>query len=85
VSGLVADAPPDVCIHLAAIATQGLRGQNEARTWDVSLRLAHALLHYVPDCQMLFVSSADAYGGAGPSEAPIEEDASGLFMACITS
>jgi GDP-4-dehydro-6-deoxy-D-mannose reductase len=29
----------------------------------------------VPDCQLLFVSSADAYGGAGPAGAPIDEDA----------
>jgi GDP-4-dehydro-6-deoxy-D-mannose reductase len=75
----VAGARPDVCVHLAAIATQAAARQDEDRAWDVNLlgtlRLAHALLRHVPDCQMLFVSSADAYGGAGPSGAPINEDA----------
>jgi GDP-4-dehydro-6-deoxy-D-mannose reductase len=79
VTTFVAAAQPDACIHLAAIATLAAARLDEDRAWDVnlhgSLRLAHALLRYAPDCQMLFVSSADAYGGAGPSNAPIDEDA----------
>ena len=71
---------PDVCVHLAAVTTLGAAQQDEDRAWDVNLhgtlRLARALLQYAPACQMLFVSSADAYGGGGPSGMPINEDAS---------
>jgi GDP-4-dehydro-6-deoxy-D-mannose reductase len=78
VAALVAAAKPDVCIHLAAVATVAAARQDEARAWDVnlhgSLRLAHALLRYARDCQMLFVSSGDVYGGAGLSEGPIDEN-----------
>jgi GDP-4-dehydro-6-deoxy-D-mannose reductase len=79
VAASVAAAQPEVCVHLAAVATQAAARQDEDRAWDVNLhgtlRLAHALLRRTPDCQMLFVSSADAYGGAGPAGAPIAEDA----------
>ena len=67
VTAAVADARPDVCVHLAAIATLAAARADEDQAWDVnlhgSLRLARALLRHAPDCQMLFVSSADAYGG----------------------
>jgi len=79
VAASVAAACPDVCVHLAAVATLAAAQQDEDRAWDVnlhgSLRLAHALLRHVPDCQMLFVSSADVYGGAGVGGAAIDEDA----------
>ncbi|MFL5287691.1 MAG: NAD-dependent epimerase/dehydratase family protein, partial [Rhodopila sp.] len=78
VAASVAAVQPDVCIHLAAVATLAAARQDEARTWNVnlhgSLRLAHALLQHAPGCHMLFVSSADAYGGAGLTSAPIDED-----------
>lgn len=58
---------PDACIHLAAIATLASAREDETRCWDVdlhgTLRLAHTILRHVPECQMLFASSADAYGG----------------------
>jgi GDP-4-dehydro-6-deoxy-D-mannose reductase len=79
VADAVADGQPDVCIHLAAVATPAAARQDEERAWDVnlhgSLRLAHAILRHVPNCQLLFVSSADAYGGANASCVPINEDA----------
>jgi GDP-4-dehydro-6-deoxy-D-mannose reductase len=77
VSAAVATARPDVCVHLAAIATQAAAQHDQDHAWDVNLhgtlRLAHALLRHAPECQMLFVSSADAYGG-GQAGGPIDED-----------
>jgi GDP-4-dehydro-6-deoxy-D-mannose reductase len=77
ISASVAAARPDVCVHLAAVATQGAARQDEGRAWDVNLhgtlRLANALLRHAPDCHLLFVSSADAYG-AGSAGAAINED-----------
>jgi GDP-4-dehydro-6-deoxy-D-mannose reductase len=78
VAATVASARPEVCIHLAAVATVAAARDDEARCWDInlhgSLRLAHAILRHAPLCRLLFVSSADAYGGAGPSGAPLDED-----------
>lgn len=75
VDAAVDSGRPDACIHLAAISTLGAARQDEARCWDVNLhgtlRLAHAVLRHAPDCRMLFVSSADIYGG-GPG-GPIGE------------
>jgi len=77
VAASVAVARPDVCIHLAAVATVAAARDDEARCWDInlhgSLRLAHAILWHAPACRLLFVSSADAYGGAGASGAPLDE------------
>jgi nucleoside-diphosphate-sugar epimerase len=79
VAAAVVAGQPEVCVHLAAITTQAAALQDEQRCWDVNLhgtlRLAQAILRHAPGCQMLFVSSADAYGGAGPSGAPIDEAA----------
>jgi GDP-4-dehydro-6-deoxy-D-mannose reductase len=76
VAAAVASGRPDVCVHLAAVATLAAARADEERAWDVNLhgtlRLAHALLRHAPDCHMLFVSSADAYGGG--TGAPIGED-----------
>jgi GDP-4-dehydro-6-deoxy-D-mannose reductase len=78
VAAAVARGQPEVCVHLAAIATQAAARQDEHRCWDVnlhgSLRLARAILLHAPDCHLLFISSADAYGGASPSGA-IDEGA----------
>jgi GDP-4-dehydro-6-deoxy-D-mannose reductase len=78
VAASVATARPEVCVHLAAVATQAAARHDENHAWDVnlhgSLRLAHALLRHAPDCQMLFVSSAEAYGGGGVAGAAIDED-----------
>jgi GDP-4-dehydro-6-deoxy-D-mannose reductase len=78
VAATVAAGRPDVCVHLAAVATLAAARHDEDRAWAVNLHgtlhLAHAILRHAPDCLMLFVSSADAYGGAGASGAPIDED-----------
>ncbi len=75
----VAAARPDVCVHLAAVATQAEARRDEARAWDVNLhgtlRLAQAILRHAPECHLLFVSSAGVYGQASRAGAPIDEDA----------
>jgi GDP-4-dehydro-6-deoxy-D-mannose reductase len=79
VAAAVAAARPDVCVHLAAVSTQAAARQDTARAWEVnlhgSLHLAEAILRLAPDCQLLFASSADAYGGAGADGTPIDEAA----------
>lgn len=75
----VAAAQPDVCVHLAAITTQAAARADEDRAWDVnlhgSLRLAHAILRHAPNCQILFVSSGEIYGGSRAPGTPIDEAA----------
>lgn len=79
VAAAVAAGAPDVCVHLAAVATVAAARDDEDRAWAVNLHgtlhVARALLRHAPDCQMLFVSSADAYGGASASGAAIDEGA----------
>jgi GDP-4-dehydro-6-deoxy-D-mannose reductase len=64
----VHSAPPDVCIHLAAVSAIAAARQAPDHAWNVNfhgtLHLAWALSRYSPACQMLFVSSADAYGAS---------------------
>ena len=78
IAAMVAAEQPDVCVHLAAVATVAAAGQDEDLAWQVnlhgSLHLARALLRHAPACQMLFVSSADAYGGTAGGAAPIDEN-----------
>jgi len=77
VAAMVAAGRPDVCVHLAAVATQAAARDDEDRAWAVNLHgtlhLARAILRHAPECHLLFVSSADAYGG-GVAGAPIGED-----------
>ena len=77
VEAAVAGGRPDACVHLAAVATPAAAREDEARAWDVNLhgtlRLARAILLHAPECRLLFVSSADAYGGG--AGAPVDEDA----------
>ncbi len=79
VAAWVARARPDMCVHLAAVATLAAARDDEDRAWDVNLhgtlRLARAIQRHAPDCALLYVSSADAYGGAAPGAGPIDEDA----------
>jgi GDP-4-dehydro-6-deoxy-D-mannose reductase len=79
VETVVHDALPDVCVHLAAVSTIAAAHRDEDHAWQVnlkgSLRLARAILRYVPKCQMLFVSSAEAYGTSFRSGTQIDENA----------
>jgi GDP-4-dehydro-6-deoxy-D-mannose reductase len=59
---------PEVCVHLAAVSAIGAARQAPDHAWKVNfhgtLNLAWALLQAAPACQMVFVSSADAYGAS---------------------
>jgi nucleoside-diphosphate-sugar epimerase len=79
VSNAVSRATPDVCCHLAAISSNAMATPDATRAWTVnlhgSLHLAQAILRQVPDCQLLFVSSADAYGASFRSGSKLDETA----------
>ena len=78
VATMVAAAAPEVCVHLAAVSAVGAAEQEEDQAWQVnlhgSLHLARAILRHAPDCQMLFVSTADAYRGAPVGGGVIDEN-----------
>jgi GDP-4-dehydro-6-deoxy-D-mannose reductase len=69
-------AVPEACVHLAGISTVAAAREDEDRAWRVNLHgtlnLAGAILRFVPACQLVFASTADAYGGSGGA---ITEDA----------
>jgi nucleoside-diphosphate-sugar epimerase len=79
VSNAVAEIMPDVCLHLAAISTNAMATPDEDHTWSVNLHgtlhLARAILQHSPDCQLLFVSTADAYGASFRSGGKLDETA----------
>jgi nucleoside-diphosphate-sugar epimerase len=79
VAATVRQTLPDVCIHLAAISTVRGAEQDEDQAWQVNLHgtlaMARAILRHAPECLMLFVSSADAYGDSFRAGAPLAENA----------
>jgi nucleoside-diphosphate-sugar epimerase len=68
---------PDVCIHLAAVSAIDAARQVPEHAWNVNfhgtLNLAWALSRHAPACQMLFVSSADAYGASFKGDDSLDE------------
>ncbi len=64
----VQGASPDVCIHLAAVSAIDAAREVPEHAWNVNfhgtLNLAWAISRHAPTCQMVFVSSADAYGAS---------------------
>ena len=68
---------PDACVHLAAISAVGAARDDPARAWQVnlhgSLELARSILTFVPDCTLLYVSSAEVYGRSFASGEPVSE------------
>jgi GDP-4-dehydro-6-deoxy-D-mannose reductase len=78
VEAAVQEASPDVCIHLAAVSTVRGAERDEDHAWQVnlhgSLHVARAIMRHAPDCLMLFISSADAYGSSFRSGIPVTED-----------
>jgi GDP-4-dehydro-6-deoxy-D-mannose reductase len=79
VANAVRKMVPDVCIHLAAISTSAQVRPNEDRAWDVnlhgSLYLARAILSHAPTCQLIFASTADAYGASFRPGTKLDESA----------
>jgi GDP-4-dehydro-6-deoxy-D-mannose reductase len=71
--------PPDVVIHLAAVSAIAAAQQAPDVAWQVNLHgtmhLAWALTKHAPECQMLFVSSADAYGASFRAGLELDEGA----------
>jgi GDP-4-dehydro-6-deoxy-D-mannose reductase len=79
VEAAVRSATPDVCIHLAAVSSVPLAQRDPDHAWKVNfhgaLNMAWMILRHAPDCQLLFVSSADAYGASFRSGLPLDESA----------
>lgn len=79
IDAAVAALRPDACVHLAAIAAIAEARDAPERAWDVNLggtlSLARALRRHAPDCTLLYVSSADAYGGSFAAGHPLSESA----------
>jgi GDP-4-dehydro-6-deoxy-D-mannose reductase len=75
----IAAQQPDICIHLAAISAVGAAASDPARAWAVNLHgainIAEAIMRHAPDCRMLFVSSAEVYGGSFRTGAALDEAA----------
>jgi GDP-4-dehydro-6-deoxy-D-mannose reductase len=70
---------PDVCIHLAAVSAIPAAQKAPDHAWQVNLHgtlhLAWALSRHAADCQMLFMSSADAYGDSFRTGLKLDETA----------
>lgn len=79
VLSLVRGTRPDTVIHLAALADVAAARADPKLAWRVNLHgtlaLAQAILREVPECLLLHVSSADAYGRSFASGAPVDEEA----------
>jgi GDP-4-dehydro-6-deoxy-D-mannose reductase len=79
VTAWVSQAEPDMCIHLAAIASVPAAAEAQDLAWQVNLHgtlnVARAILAAVPSCQLLFASSADAYGESFRVGGALDEDA----------
>jgi GDP-4-dehydro-6-deoxy-D-mannose reductase len=75
----VRDAAPACCVHLAAIASVAQAAAEQDEAWRVNLHgtlhLAQAILTHAPSCQLLFASSADAYGAAFRAGVALDETA----------
>jgi GDP-4-dehydro-6-deoxy-D-mannose reductase len=71
--------PPDLVVHLAAIAAVTASVQAPRQTWDVNLggtlNLVLALQAHAPHAHLLYVSSAEVYGASLKSGAPTTEQA----------
>jgi len=72
-------APPDVCIHLAAVSAVATAREQPDLAWRVNLLgtldLARAILELAPRCRLIFVASADMYGGSFAAGEPLDETA----------
>ncbi len=79
VAAAMRDARPDSCVHLAAIASIPAAREAPDIAWQVnlhgSLHVAHAILAHAPACQLLFASTADAYGESFRSGIALDETA----------
>jgi len=74
---LIGDIRPDICIHLAAVASVDLAFEQVRAVWDVNLggtlNLAEAVLEFAPACRLVFASSGEIYGLSLADGAPAGE------------
>ncbi len=77
VARLVEKAPPDACIHLAAVSGVPAATGDPDAAWRVNVHgtlvLARALQKARPDCVFLFASSAEIYGRSFAPGLPLDE------------
>ncbi len=73
------EAQPDAVIHLAAAAIVSQSFADPGGTWrvnvDGTLILAQALMQTLPQTQLVYISSAEAYGLTFQRGVPLDEDA----------
>jgi GDP-4-dehydro-6-deoxy-D-mannose reductase len=78
VEAAVRGSQADVCVHLAGISDVAAAQQDRDGAWQVNLhgtlRVAQAILQWLPQCRLVFVSSADAYGHSYRSGARVSEE-----------
>lgn len=78
VRDLVGRLRPDVCIHLAALASVDQSYREPRAVWDInlggSLNLGEALLEIVPACRLIHASTAEVYGLSFQSGEAARED-----------
>lgn len=82
---LVGRLRPEVCIHLAALASVDQSFREPRAVWDInlggSLNLGEALLEIVPGCRLIHASTAEVYGLSFQSGEPAREDTTVLSPA----
>lgn len=79
VERIVRETKPTACFHLAAISAIPDARKDPSAAWQINLiatlGLAESILRHAPDAQMLFPSSADAYGASFRNAARLDESA----------
>jgi GDP-4-dehydro-6-deoxy-D-mannose reductase len=79
VADMVRRRAPDACVHLAAVTAVPAARRDPGHAWRVNLHgtlaLAEAIVAHAPECALLFVSSAEIYGGSFRTGAPLDESA----------
>ncbi len=79
VSAVFADVEPDTCVHLAGVAAPAAAAAAPERAWAVNLygalNVGAAILAAAPACRLLFISSAEVYGGSFSAGAALDETA----------
>jgi len=78
VDSVIAEIQPDAVIHLAALAAVQDSVRDPRATWRVNvmgtLEVVMALQRHVPDCHLLYISSAEVYGRTAFSGDPVMEE-----------
>jgi GDP-4-dehydro-6-deoxy-D-mannose reductase len=74
---LIGRLRPDICVHLAAVASVDQSFQQARTVWDVNLcgtlNVAEAVCDIVPACRLIFASSGEVYGLSFANGEPVDE------------